>query len=67
MPYAIPMVEEEPQIDSEDTAKSLPVMVTVPTTDTVILAAPIPHERTTEPVLLVVEKESWVENEDTAT
>lgn len=60
------IVEEEPQIDGEDTAKSLPVIVTAPTTHPVILAAPIPHELTAEPVLVVVEKESRVESDDAA-
>ncbi|MEO8395726.1 MAG: hypothetical protein ABI700_22215, partial [Chloroflexota bacterium] len=52
-----PAVEEEPQIDSQDTAKSLPVMVTAPTTDTTISVTPMPNVITAEPVPLVVEKE----------
>lgn len=52
-----PVVEEEPQIDSQDTAKSLPVMVTAPTTDTTISVTPMPNVITAEPVPLVVEKE----------
>lgn len=49
----------EPQIDSGDTARSLPVMVTSPETDVVILPAPI----TTETVPEAFETESLVENE----
>lgn len=61
----IAAVAEEPQINDEDTANELPLMATVATTDTGILVTP--KEMTVEPVLLVVDKESQVENEDTAT
>ncbi len=58
-----PVVEEETQINDQGTAQSPPVIVTAaPTTETVILAAP---ELTAEPVLVVVERESRIENEGT--
>jgi hypothetical protein len=60
------VMNEKPQIELEDTAKSLPVIVSVPTPETVILGAPVPNELTAEPVLVLTEKETQIANEDTA-
>ena len=44
-------------VENEDPAKSLPVLVPAPTTDTTIPVTPLPNAMTAEPALLVVEKE----------
>ncbi len=59
------MIDEQPQLKDEDTARSIPVMVTAPTTDAPILVTPIPDAMAAEPVLLIVEEEPLVKNEDT--
>jgi hypothetical protein len=59
------VVDEEPQIGDNDTATSLPVMVTAPTTDTPLSVTPIPDTVTAEPIPLVVETEPQITYKDT--
>jgi hypothetical protein len=62
----VPVVDAEPQIDGEDTAESVPVMVAGTATDMTVPVTSIPNTMTAEPIRLVVAKESRVENEDSA-
>jgi hypothetical protein len=57
----VPVIEEIPPIDDEDTTESHPVLVAVPATDTAVTVIPTPNEVTAEPVLPVVEGNSHVE------
>lgn len=58
------MIDEQPQIKDEDTARSIPVMVTAPTANAPILVTPIPDAVAVEPIILVTEEEALFKNED---
>jgi hypothetical protein len=61
----VPVVEEEPQFDDEDTDVSLPIAVTIPATDTKVPVTAIPAALTGVPAMLVIEKESDPEDRNT--